>query len=242
MMDPVNDIRIKILKQFGNLNFKESNHTYSLNGGSLRSVSNCVKQYKQPFDTDTVAAAYAKKNKLKTEEVKQQWSDKAKAACDLGTLVHKFGEDRFHGKVQASINGYTDAILKFWQEIPETIKPVLCETQVYSEPLQFAGTFDILFYCTERKGLIVLDYKTNEDLYKNFKGQRLLAPFDFLLDTALHQYELQLSMYQIPLEDIGLKVVNRFIIWLKPDGTYQRIPTSDYTDHLRYYLTLNESA
>lgn len=233
------DIRKTIREAFGSLSFKESSHSYTLGGNSLRSVSNCVKQYKQPFDTDTVAAAYAKKNKLKVEDVKKQWNDKSKASCDFGTMVHNFAEDRFYNRHGESINGHTDAVLKFWDEIPDTIKPVMAEARVYSEPLKFAGTFDNLFYCTERKGLVITDYKTNEDLHKNFKNQRMLEPFDFLLDTPFHAYELQLSMYQVPLEDIGLKVVNRFIIWLKPDGTYERIKATDYTDHLRYYLTLN---
>lgn len=238
-MERVKTIREQIRKAFGTLFFNEGAHTYALKEQSLRSVSNCVKHYKQPFDTEKVAVAYAKKNKLDVEAVKRQWSEKSKASCDFGTAVHNFAEERFYGRQKESFNGHTDAVLKFWNEIPETILPVMAEAKVYSEPLKFAGTFDNLFYCTERDGVIITDYKTNEDLYKNFKNQRMLEPFDFLLDTPLHNYELQLSMYQIPLEDIGLKVVNRFIIWLKPDGTYERIAAADYTDHLRYYLTLN---
>jgi hypothetical protein len=38
------------------------------------------------------------------------------------------------------------------------------------------------------------------------------------------------------LEDIGLKVIARRIIWLKDDGTYELIPLNDVTDRLRDVL------
>ena len=47
---------------------------------------------------------------------------------------------------------------------------------------------------------------------------------------------LQLSCYQIPLEDIGLKVIGRRIIWLKDDGTYEKISLQDVTQKLRKTL------
>jgi hypothetical protein len=38
------------------------------------------------------------------------------------------------------------------------------------------------------------------------------------------------------LEDIGLPVIARKIVWLKDDGTYQIIETPDISDRLRRYL------
>jgi hypothetical protein len=40
----------------------------------------------------------------------------------------------------------------------------------------------------------------------------------------------------MPLEDIGLKVIARRLIWLKEDGTYELIPTKDVTKELREVL------
>ncbi len=84
-----------------------------------------------------------------------------------------------------------------------------------------------------------MDYKTNGSLTNDFSrgmGKRFIEPFDELYDEALSSYKLQLSAYQMPLEDIGLKVVGRRIIWLKDDGTYELIPIEDYTSKLREAL------
>lgn len=108
----------------------------------------------------------------------------------------------------------------------------------------YCGTFDILFYYDgdgndANKGLVIMDFKTNAELRKEFSrnnGRMMLAPFDDLYNEPLGTYSLQLSAYQLPLEDIGLKVIARRIIWLKDDGTYELIPLKDYTNRLREVL------
>ena len=65
-------------------------------------------------------------------------------------------------------------------------------------------------------------------LYKNFKEQKLLSPFNELLDMPLSVYKLQLSLYENALHKIDLKVVARRILWLKSDGTYEKISLESY--------------
>lgn len=145
-----------------------------------------------------------------------------------------------------------EAIIKFWDDLPKSFHFVLAETKVYSgvnpevEKLNqnYAGTFDLLFYYKDEKddsksGLVIFDYKTNAELTKEFSrsyNKMLLPPFENLYDESLSLYTLQLSCYQIPLEDIGLKVIGRRIIWLKDDGTYEKIPLEDVTQKLRNTL------
>ena len=61
----------------------------------------------------------------------------------------------------------------------------------------------------------------------------MLPPFDKFINEPQGEYTAQLSLYQIPLEDIGLKVIDRRLIWLKQDGTYEKIPTPDITRIIR---------
>lgn len=145
-----------------------------------------------------------------------------------------------------------EAALKFYDELDPNLHFVLAETKVYSGSHEnavklntnYAGTFDLLMYYhhptkEELRGLIIMDWKTNADLYKDFSrtnGKMLLDPFSDLYDESFGFYTLQLSCYQIPLEDIGLKVLARRIIWLKDDGTYQLIPTINVTDRLKKVL------
>lgn len=145
-----------------------------------------------------------------------------------------------------------EAIVKFYEELDENLHFVLAETKVYTGlnkqltdlNQDYCGTFDLLMYYKHptndsKSGLIILDFKTNKELTKEFsrsKGKMLYPPFDDLYDESLGLYTLQLSCYQIPLEDIGLKVIARRIIHLKDDGTYELIAVPNVTDKLRKVL------
>ena len=82
----------------------------------------------------------------------------------------------------------------------------------------------------------MVTHNTNKDLYKNFKGKTLLSPFNELLDMPLNLYKLQLSLYQSCINKVGLKVVARRILWLKPDGSYDKINLEEYVNILRETL------
>ena len=145
-----------------------------------------------------------------------------------------------------------DAVLKFYTELHPTLHFVLAETKVYTGKNReltnlkqdYCGTFDILFYYKDpeddsKSGLCIFDFKTNKELKKDFSrenGKMLLPPFSDYFEEPLSYYTAQLSCYQIPLEDIGLKVIARRIVWLKDDGTYELIGLNDVTDRLRAVL------
>ena len=86
---------------------------------------------------------------------------------------------------------------------------------------------------------MLVTHNTNKDLIKEYSrntSKMLLHPFEDLYSEAQSLYTLQLSCYQIPLEDIGLKVIGRRLIHLKEDGTYEKIPLLDVTKELRNTL------
>lgn len=237
-MDIVESTRKKILHEFRHIAFTHQNHSYNIGSKSLKAVSNCVDHYKVPFEANKIAQSYAKKRGLKAENVIKDWEKIKNDACDLGTRVHDFGERYFSNKELIPELPQEKAIVAYWNSLPASYIPLLCETIVYCEELGYAGTFDLLFYDTERNGVVIADYKTNGDLHKNFNGQKLLKPFDFMLDSPFNKYQLQLSYYQIPLENIDIPVVGRELIWLKNDGTFDILHTMDYSQHIRYYQSL----
>ena len=145
-----------------------------------------------------------------------------------------------------------EAVLKFYDELNENLHFVLAETKVYTGKnlkltnlkQNYCGTFDILFYYKDpnddaNSGLCIFDFKTNKELKKDFSREHdkfLLPPFGDMWEESLSYYTLQLSCYQIPLEDIGLKIIARRIVWLKDDGSYELIPLPCVTDRLREVL------
>ena len=151
----------------------------------------------------------------------------------------------------APIHPKEEAVLKFMSEMPSSMHLVLNEAQVYSgknpEPNKnlkerLAGTFDMLYYNDgsdgEPEGFIILDYKTNANLnneYNRKYGKMLLPPFNDMTEEDLSFYTIQLSLYALMLEDIGIPIISRRIIWLK-DAEYQVVPLADVSERLRQVL------
>ena len=225
----------KIKEYFKELQFDAQKHSYEVRGKPLTSVSKTIHKYVEKVDFDKIAGFIAKKRGITKAEVLAEWNAKRDNSCSQGTIVHSFGENYFKGKQPT--NGFEEAIVKFWDNIPDYIEPFLFELQMFSETLGIAGTSDIILFNNKTGKFIIADYKTNEDLFKNYKGKTLLAPFEDLLDSPYNKYQLQLSMYQLLFEQCGFEVESRRIIWLKPNGTYENFKTEDLTQKLLKELT-----
>ena len=246
-------IRDKVQDSFKDLIFEEGPHLYYFNGKRVTSVSRTIDRFVEPFDTEERAQhcfekyyndPTSKYYQMTAEDIKKQWKKKNDNANNQGTLAHAFGENAMHymvgdydaidpmfkdrlvdGKFEAR-DGFEEAVVKFWNDMPDDYVPMLVENRVYAfcgkdEPV-YAGTFDLLVYSTVpgKEGLVIFDYKTNEDLYKNFMGKLLLDPFKTLLDTPKNHYEIQQALYENALNEIGLDILGKRLVWIKDDGTY----------------------
>ena len=246
-------IRDKVQDSFKDLIFEEGPHLYYFNGKRVTSVSRTIDRFVEPFDTEERAQhcfekyyndPTSKYYQMMAEDIKKQWKKKNDNANNQGTLAHAFGENAMHymvgdydaidpmfkdrlvdGKFEAR-DGFEEAVVKFWNDMPDEYVPMLVENRVYAfcgkdEPV-YAGTFDLLVYSTVpgKEGLVIFDYKTNEDLYKNFMGKLLLDPFKTLLDTPKNHYEIQQALYENALNEIGLDILGKRLVWIKDDGTY----------------------
>lgn len=87
--------------------------------------------------------------------------------------------------------------------------------------------------------MLLVTHNTNKALYKDYSrnfGKMALEPFDELYDEDYSYYILQLSCYSLCLMQLGYEIADRKIIWLKEDGTYDKISVPDYTDRVRLAL------
>lgn len=151
----------------------------------------------------------------------------------------------------APIHPKEEAVLKFMDEMPAGMHLVLNEAVAHSgknpDPArnlreQVAGTFDMLYYNDgsdgQAEGFVILDYKTNSKLESDYNrrfGRMLLPPFSHLTEEDLSIYTIQLSLYALMLQDIGIPIVSRRIVWLG-DGDYKVIPVEDLSETLRQTL------
>lgn len=222
---------------FKDVSFTESNHQYNIGDYKLKlSVSGVVGKFKNTFDASVVSHYTAIKEGISQEEVLKNWDDIREEACSRGNRVHIFGELYAKNRNLIPSCNQEKAVVKFWNDLPEHIVLVQCELVMFHREKLFGGTADIIAFNTETKTFVILDYKTNKDLFKNHNGQMLNGVFSDLLDTPFNHYQIQLSLYQILLEQAGIKVSSRKLIWLRKDGEYELFDTEDYTKKLKLYL------
>lgn len=224
----------RVKRFFQKLTFDEKEHKYFVDGKPLKySVSGLVKKYVNDPNFSQIAVNTDKRDKLPLGTTQKLWNGKSEAACAKGDKVHFFGEVyAFHRNIKPRCK-QEEAVVKFWNELPKHIIPVFTELKMYHLKSMFGGTADIILYNTETKKFIIGDYKTNEDLFKNFQDKKLEKPFSYKLDNPYNKYQIQFSYYQIMFEQTGYEVEKRCLIWLKPDGNYNMFFTEDLTETLK---------
>lgn len=143
-------------------------------------------------------------------------------------------------------NPKQEAIVKYWEDIMkiDEIYPLIPEVKMYMPKDNkfginklYCGTADITF-AMKYKGewcILLHDYKTNASLTSDYKrsfGVYMKEPFNDLIDDAQSHYTFQLSAYALMLMNLGYKVIDRKLIWLKPDGEYEKIQLPDVTERI----------
>lgn len=137
-----------------------------------------------------------------------------------------------------------EAVVKFYNELNSgscKYTPIGAEFRLSTKYIENArpicGTCDLLFYqedliFPEDSGYVIMDWKTNKSLYNDYNrkfGVFMNPPFQSMIDEAFSHYTLQFNLYQRMIESIGVNIVDRVLIWLKNDGSYEtfQIPKID---------------
>jgi CRISPR/Cas system-associated exonuclease Cas4 (RecB family) len=244
--------------KFKGMVFEEVSHTYTKEGKGLTPVSTFIKNFVKPFVAYRIAPGTARKEGISVEQVLKNWDEIRDEACEAGTRVHDFGEryviDRYkvpsklkfdnvvqHLEKGEKLNNKELALIKFWNEKPEHYVPIALELRMYCVEIGIAGTADIILLDTRDSTLVIADYKTNKDLFKQHENQKLLDIFRDRDDTPFTHYEIQLSSYQILLEKKGYKVSRKMIVYLKEDGQYEIYDTEDLTSKIYKYFENQKS-
>lgn len=228
------NIKKSIIDFYSGLTFDEEAHRYFVKGVPIeKSVSAKLKDFSLPFNRDFLSKRVAYSRGITQEEVLAEWKLAADTAIQTGNQAHLFGELYAFNRDLRPQSQFEVAIMKFWNDLPPYIVPVITELQMYHREQLYAGTADIILYNMQTEKFIIGDYKTNKDLFKNHKNQKLTGRFSNFLDNPFNKYQLQLSYYQILLEQTGVQVSNRKLIWLLPDGNYNMYECQDLTQYLR---------
>jgi hypothetical protein len=229
----VSHIRERINAAFSDIVFDQKKHLYYVDDENYPSVTRKIENCAPKFDANLMAplsaikASRIEKREVTEHEMKYRWQTINKLACDLGHETHDFMEH--YTGIETPRTPQEKAGVKFFSDMSTEYEVIFRENRMYSRRFKFAGTDDLLLIHRLTGEIIVGDYKTNGDLFKCYKGQTLLAPFDYLESTPYNKYQLQLSYYQLMLEEIGIKVSGRKLIYLKADATYRIFDLIDIT-------------
>lgn len=237
------NIKNDIKTAFQDIEFIEYNHTYLHKPTTkfLTSVSKKYKAFETPFDL-SIAKWSARAKGVTEEEILFEWKEKGRISAERGTRIHKFAEDYY---IDNSLQPSDDAergVIEFFKDHPNYVI-IDQEVILFNKEFNYAGTMDLLIFDLDSEDFILLDWKTNADLHKNFKKQKLLKPFEHYLQTPLNLYKIQLNLYDMCMEEKGFDISKRIIIWLSKDGmtnkNYQLFEVEDLKPILKDYYANN---
>lgn len=238
----------------------------------LPSVSTLVGRFEPLTDWDAIRRRYAQRHGLAERDVERAWREKNIRSTNNGTSTHLYGEwcmrmalgrtdfdpviaPQYQDGYLIPYSPKQEAVEKFWDDAiaVRPLYPLLPEARMFMPPDNglgippYAGTADMLF-AFNREGrweTLLMDYKTNAALandYNREHGRKLLAPFGDMAEEPLSAYTIQLSLYQLMLENIGIPVADRRIVWLKEDGNYEKIPVPHVGSRLVQYFKESRGA
>lgn len=231
----------KLNTVFSDLKFDSQRHLYFVKGKNFPSVSRLVESHSPKYDAELwlprSVDKYNRENPTTPKtiaQLRQEWKKINEDACDLGHETHDFME-RFTG-VQTPKTPQQKAGVKFFKDYIKDYDIVFRELRMRSLKYEYAGTEDLILQHKKTHDIITADYKTNKDLFKSFRGVFLHPPFDNMEMNPYNKIQIQLSYYQIMLEEIGLKVEDRWLVYLRADGEYRIFKLWNFTETLKQYM------
>ena len=148
-----------------------------------------------------------------------------------------------YGEKQKAVAKYYEDLFKI-----DNFYPIMPEAQIYIDSKDnkygikedISGTFDALFGYFDKDGKINLsirDWKTNKTLENDYNRKyrnTLLEPFNTLkfINEPKSIYTIQLSLYQLGIQQLGYKISDRKLLWLTDDGEYHKIDVSDVSEKI----------
>ena len=187
------------------------------------SVSQLLKKYKEPFDSDFFASKIAKRDGKTKEQVLELWEKNNKAACDKGQDLHDAFENFF--KTGSIDKKYFKQATEFRKVFDiNDYKTVNSEIIISSDEHEIAGTSDIIADVDDTY-FDVLDFKTNKKfLFYSKYGKHLKYPLNNLQECQYNDYSLQLSLYAYLYSVVTNKKVRQISILYYDGNQFHKYP------------------
>ena len=226
-------------KAFGDFKFFENDHHYEYKGQRVGiSVTRFIEDFTNEFDAEAIAEKVALKENKTIQQVLDEWKQKNEWSCEKGSICHQYIQDYWSNRIRRN-----DCVLlnkeekikivgkifqqgrNFYNDYKDRLEHLADEFVIGSDEYNIASAIDHLFIDKLTGGLVMVDYKTNTDIYKNDKyAKNMKVPLDHLQDTVFNHYAIQLSIYKFILEKYtNLKIEDFFIVWFSEKNNDYKI-------------------
>lgn len=238
--------------------FDEEEHKYTYDGVEFTSVTTYLKNFKRKFESDYWAERKAIERGISKDEILKEWKGKGDVANVLGTAVHEWIEKFWIGWEESIIPTHYESpgdevkrrclkFLEIYEKKLHNFVPLKPELRVFSKKWRISGTIDqpLLFWDEKMKKVLFVigDWKTNkefkDDHHPKGRYQKLLRPFIGFYSNSHNEYSLQISLYRLILEEIGIETHSGFLCHIGPQGPARLYPAKDFRDPLKIYLDHN---
>jgi ATP-dependent exoDNAse (exonuclease V) beta subunit len=227
-----------------NFSFNEEKHIYSYNGVKMRSVTNFISQFHEPFDEEGMSKRVSEKTGRPQEEILLEWKTKNDKSKTIGSDTHQWIENYFKNVPQKlpsdmetikRINSFNIA----WVNYLHKLEPLALEKRIFHKDWLIAGTIDSLFAWKDK--LIIIDFKTNEefrdDNHQKGTYNKLKDPFGDYWQNHLNDYSIQVSLYSLILEEIaGLTIDKSYLLHISSSGP-KMYQAHDFRLQLKDFIT-----
>lgn len=192
-----------------NIKIHPLDHTYTVNGIALDSVTQFINNAFPKFDSRNHAKRKAEQLGISINEVLDMWERKAIESRELGTKMHSKIENYYLGHDSEETDAYK--MFKIFANRIE-LNPYRTEWAIYDWDCKIAGTVDFVDY--QHGDYIIYDWKRSDKIIENGipikinrYGEKGNYPLEHLDNSPYYHYALQLSFYKYILEkNYGLNI------------------------------------
>ena len=204
------------------INFEDIGHDYTYLGKPLQGVTEYIKKFFAPFKVKTISKMLSIKWGVPQYVIESIWYSSGEVASDFGTAIHKalehYEKYKDIGEMISKSRGEVDnyalpkhpilrKIVLDFIEVNKIEGIVECEALVSNVAGGICGLADrIVIVDMPNKICRIGDYKINIDADIKDSKHRVLEPFNYLPNTKLSKYQLQLSVYANMLQKSGWTV------------------------------------
>lgn len=240
--------RFKYWTENEDFKFDEPSHTYTLKGKKLKSVSSLVERFQGEFDQEEQLPKSAAKKGVSVDELRKQWAEDNKNACDLGHDVHYYIECDMNN-VPAPDYEEEERLkrIEIYRQLKEQelkdLIPLFSELRLFDEEFGFAGTVDALYF--DGKNIRMYDWKTNKKMTSDDseddmgrptgRWRKMSWPFHDQWDNKVNGYSIQLSAYRYLLKRQGIDVDIARLYHIHSNG-WDMYECKDYIPRLEQYF------